>query len=246
MLPASVRGTLLAVGAGLLLSFPACGKKAPLRLPDSRAAERAPAPRARVREGRVTLEFLVPAHRSFPEREEPWVLARILRQATPSSEVVEAGTVIRPEGFEFDSPLSWSDPVVLQEQTAVVYRVEFRDAIRRRRALSPLLAVSWVQPPPAPSNPTAGGHLRSIILNWTAPGDPGAQLTYRIYRREASRELFEQLTAEPVAETRFVDSRIETDRDYCYEIRALLGVGSLEIEGPASPERCARSAAEAP
>lgn len=245
MYRANVRGALLVVGIGFLLSFPACGKKAPLRLPDSRAAEHAPAIRARIREGRVTLDFRVPAHRSFPEREEPWVLARILRQAPPSSEVIEAGTILNAKGFEFESSLSWSDQV-LPAKTTIIYRMEFRDAIRRRRALSPALAVSWEQAPEAPSNLTAGGHLRSIILNWTAPKDHGTGVTYRIYRREVSQSLFEQITPEPVTGTHFVDSRIETGRDYCYEIRAALNAATLEVEGPASAESCSRSASEEP
>src|SRR5512137_622672 len=79
------RGALFVAGVALALSLPGCGKKAPLRLTDDRNAGRAPAPHARVREGRVMLDFRVPAHRMFPEREEPWVLVRILRQAGPSA-----------------------------------------------------------------------------------------------------------------------------------------------------------------
>lgn len=245
MLRARVRRALCATGIGLLLLFPACGKKAPLRLPDSRAAEQAPTPRARVREGRVTLDFQVPARRSFPEREEPWVLARILRRTAPASEIIEAGAILNPEGFAFESPLSWSDKV-LPEKTTFAYHVEFRDAMRRRRALSKSLAVSWERSPGAPSNLAADGHLRSIVLNWAAPDEPGAGVAYRIYRREAAREQFEPLTPEPVTATRFVDSRIETRRGYCYEIRAVLNAGTLEVEGPASPESCSTPAPEGP
>ena len=92
MLLTSVRGAIcLTAGIGLALLFPACGKKAPLRLVDDRAPLPAPAVHARIREGRVILDFRAPAHRLFPEREEPWVLARILRQSGSSTEVVEAG-----------------------------------------------------------------------------------------------------------------------------------------------------------
>ena len=122
-------------GIVLALSFPACGKKAPLRLPDDRTAEHATAPRARVSEGRVTLDFRVPAHRLFPEREEPFALARILRRSGASSEYVEAGAILQDGGFHGLPPLSWSDQV-LPPKKPYSYRVEFRDASRRRRALS--------------------------------------------------------------------------------------------------------------
>ncbi len=245
MIRANAKRALFAVGLVLLPAFPACGKKAPLRPPDSRAAEHAPALRARVREGRVTLDFHVPAHRSFPEREDPWVLARILRQATPSPEVVEAGTMHNGDGFAFDSPLSWSDQE-LPPKTRIVYRVEFRDAIRRRRALSPPLAVSWEQSPGTPANLVAGDHLRSIVLDWKPPHDHATGLTYRVYRREVPHTVFEQITPEPVSGTNYIDSRIEAGRDYCYEIRAVLTARTLEVEGPACPESCSRSAPEAP
>lgn len=243
MFRARARGALALAGVGLALCFPACGKKAPLRLSDDRIAEHAPALRARVRDGRVTLDFRVPAHRFFPEREEPWVLARILRQATASSELVEAGAILKAGGFAFDSPLSWSDQE-LPPRSSVVYRVEFRDAARRRRAVSEPLAVTWNQVPGAPPELSAVGHLRSIVLNWSAPTGAEAGTTYLIYRREMSQSLFEPATPEPVAAGGFIDSRIDSGRGYCYVVRAVLNAKNLEIEGPASPESCARPAAE--
>jgi len=229
----------------LVLSFPACGKKAPLRLSDDRVAEKAPALRARIRETRVTLDFRVPAHRFFPEREEPWVLARILRQASPTSELLEVGAILKEGGFAFDSPLTWSDQD-LPPKSSFVYRVEFRDAVRRRRAVTEPLTVSWDQVPAAPSTLSAEGHLRSVVITWAASGEAGAETQYRVYRREPPQGLFEPLAPEPIDAGSFVDSRIAAGRDYCYVVRAVLNAKTLEIEGPASAERCARSAEESP
>jgi hypothetical protein len=237
------KGALFLAGMGLVLSFSACGKKAPLRLSDDRTAEQAPALRARIREARVTLDFRVPAHRVFPEREEPWVLARILRQAAPSSELVEAGAILKEGGFAFDSPLTWSDQD-LPPKSSFIYRVEFRDAARRRRAISEPLPVSLDQVPAAPQNLTAEGHLRSIILSWAASNGAGAATLYRMYRRELPQAQFEISAPELLAAGSYIDSRIAPGRDYCYVVRAVLIAKSLEIEGPASPESCARSAAE--
>jgi len=243
MLQPSVKRALVLALMGLVLSLPACGKKAPLRLSDDRTAEQAPALKARVRESRVTLDFRVPAHRVFPEREEPWVLARILRQATPSSELIEAGAILEAGGFAFNSPLTWSDQD-LPPKSSFIYRVEFRDAVRRRRAISEPLSVSWTQVPAAPQNLTAEGHLRSIVLTWAAPAGADIGTPCRIYRRELSQALFEPAAPEFLSTGSYIDSRIETGRDYCYVVRAVIIGKNLEIEGPASPESCSRSAAE--
>ena len=241
MLRFSFRGAFSASVIGLVLAFPGCGKKAPLRLADNRSALRAPALHARVREGRVTLDFRVPVHRMFPEREEPWVLARILRAASPSSEVVEAGAILEAEGFAFDAPLTWSDQV-LPPKNSYVYRVEFRDAVRRRRALSEPLAVTWDEVPLAPFNLVAEGRLKSVVLKWAQPLGTARGVTYRIYRREGALALPEPASPDPVTGDTFVDSRIEAARDYCYVVRAVLNAKGLEVEGPASPELCARAA----
>ena len=243
MLRTRVRRALFVAGIGVVLSLPACGKKSSLRLVDSQVAEHAPPLRGRIREGRVILDFLTPAHRTFPEREEPWVLARILRRAASSSEFVEMGAILKSGGFAFDSPLSWSDQE-LPLKSSFVYRVEFRDAVHHRRALSEPLAVSWDRVPAAPSNLTAVGHLRSIVLSWAAPPGDGTAISYRIYRREKTQAQFAEALPDAVIESGFVDSRIETGRDYCYVVRGVLDAKAIAVEGPASPESCSRSAAE--
>lgn len=234
---------LFAAGIGLVLALPACGKKAPLRLNDDRPVEPAPAVRGHIRLGRVTLEFRVPARRTFPEREDPWVLARILRQTTPSAEAVEVGALLDTKGFAFDAPLTWSD-TVLPPRSSFSYRVEFRDALRRRRALSGPLAVSWDQLPHAPSTLDAVGRLNSIALTWTMPTGAPAGSNYLIYRREKAQASFGEPLTDPVAGNGFVDVRIEPGRDYCYEVRAVLVTRALEVEGAASTQSCARAAAE--
>jgi predicted small lipoprotein YifL len=241
---ASAEGALVLTGVLLLLAVPACGKKAPLRLPGDRPPETTATPRARVREGRVTLDFQVPRQRLFPEREEPWVLARILRQAPgAAAEAVEAGAILQTGGFAFGAPLAWSD----REQPAgtYVYRVEFRDAVRRRRAVSGPVTVAWERLPTAPAGFTAAGGNRAIALSWVAPEGAGAETRYAVYRR-ASGEAEEHLVQEPLAQTRLLDSRVETGREYCYAVRSVLTVQSVAVEGAAAPEACARAAGDEP
>jgi hypothetical protein len=226
----------------LVLPLPSCGKKALLRLPEDRPIEKAPALRARVREGRVILDFRVPRHRIFPEREEPWILARILRQTAPSPEAVEAGAILETGGFPFDSPLTWSDQE-LPPGTVYTYRAEFRDGARRRRALTEPLSVSWDRVPERPAGLTAGGGTRAVVLAWSATGGEGVR--YRLYRRVSPQPAGEPLSPETIAESRFVDSMIESGRDYCYTVRAVIIARGLEVEGPAGDEVCARAAEEA-
>jgi hypothetical protein len=221
----------------LAIALPACGKKAPLRLAEDRVAERAPAARARIREGRVTIDFQVPARRAFPEREPPWVLARVMRQGGANAEIVEAGAILKTEGFAFEERLSWEDPAVLPPLGAPRYRVEFRDAMRRRRALSEPLTVAWRAPPAAPGNFSTERRLGSIVLAWEPP-EPVDGLAYRVYRRLHPGGAFELVTPEAVTGTGYVDSRGEPGRAYCYAVRGVIGSGGTEYEGPASRESC--------
>jgi predicted small lipoprotein YifL len=227
-----------AVAAALAVTLPACGKKAPPRLPDQRAAEKAATPRASVREGRLTLEFAVPAHRIFPEREDPWVLARILRQDPPAKDFVEVGAILEGDGFAFEAPLTWSEAARTAGSSA--YRVEFRDGARRRRALSDPVTISWLEAPAAPGGLVAAGDDRGVALTWTAPaGSAGAR--YRVYRREAPDGPVENLTPEPLAVPGHADSRIRPSREYCYQVRAVLGEAASAVEGPPSAETCVRT-----
>jgi hypothetical protein len=192
---------------------------------------------ARVREGTVTLEFRVPRHRTFPEREEPWVLARVLRQTGgPTAESVEAGTILDTGGLAFGALLGWSDRP--HRPGTYVYHVEFRDAQRRRRAVSAAVSVSWQAVPETPTALAAAGQGRAIALSW-APVGAGAR--YRVYRGRGAQAAEEPITPEPLAEARYVDSRVEPDREYCYSVRAVLGAAQNEIEGPASAPACARA-----
>lgn len=228
----------------LAAGVPGCGKKAPLRLPESRPVEEAPVPRASVREGRVSLEVRVPRHRLFPEREEPWVLARILREpAGEPGKRVEAGAILETAGFAFGSSLFWADAEL--PAGSYHYRVEFRDGARRRRAQSAPLAVSWERVPGPPLALAASGGTSAIALSWQAP-DAGPDARFAIYRREPPSLTETLVTPEPVAGTNHADSRIEPGREYCYTVRAVLVVSDVPVEGAAAAEACARATAAGP
>lgn len=235
-----VRPALAAVALALTLA--ACGKKGPLRLPGDRPAEEAPALRARVREASVIVDFKVPEPRFFPERQQRWVLARVLRWTPPFNEGVEVGTIFDSGGFAYGAALSWTD-AGRPPKSSLVYRVEFRDAERRRRALSPPLAISWDRVPDAPTALIAAGGDGVVSLSWATPRADVAGLRYRVYRRVASQPEPAPVSPEPVPDCRYTDSRTEPGREYCYSIRGVQELPGLEVEGPASPEACAATAA---
>ncbi len=230
---------LVAAALALAASPGGCGKKAPLRLPDARRAERAAAPRAVVREGRVTLEFAVPAHRAFPEREAPWVLARILLRSTPAGDFAEIGTILQSDGFAFRAPLAWTDEA--RPPGAYGYRVEFRDGARRRRALSDPVEVATSAVSLAPRGLRASGDDRAVSLAWSAPAGAAAGLLYRVYRREPPGGALEALTPEPSAALELADARVRRGQEYCYRVRATLVAGGILSEGPAGEEVCVRT-----
>jgi predicted small lipoprotein YifL len=216
-----------------------CGKKAPLRLPDQRPAERAATPRLSVREGQITLDFSVPAHRVFPEREDPWVLARVLRRDAPAREFLEVGTVLQRDGFAFEAPVSWSEAARIAGASA--YRVEFRDAARRRRALSDPVEIAWQPPPGSPMELTASADDHAVALAWGAPAGAAAGTRYRVYRRDPPDGKPERLTPEPLEGPRYIDSRVRPAREYCYRVRAVLAAPAAELEGPPGAELCVRT-----
>lgn len=216
-----------------------------MRLPEDRPAEQAPALRARVREASVILDFRVPDPRLFPERQQRWVLARILRRAAQPAEVVEAGAILEAGGFAYGARLVWTDQGQ-KPKNSLVYQVEFRDAARQRRALTAPVTVTWDRLPGTPSAPTAAGGATAVSLAWEAPGADDAEVRYRVYRREPPQPDSLPVTPEPVDGSRFIDSRTEPGREYCYTVRGVLDLKGLEVEGPASPEACARTTSAEP
>jgi predicted small lipoprotein YifL len=226
--------------AGALAAAAACGKKAPLRLPEQQPTERLREIRATVREDRVTLEFRVPPRRVFPEKEPPWVLARILRRSGDEKEFAEVGTILDKAGLEFDSALTWTDDG-RAPGVPLAYRIEFHDAAGHRRAISTPISLSWASVPGAPLGLDASGAESSVRLAWQAPAGAAAAVAYRVYRREAPEAVANPVGEAPVAALGLVDSRVRAEREYCYTVRAVIEGGPSPVEGPASEERCTRT-----
>jgi hypothetical protein len=104
------------------------------------------------------------------------------------------------------------------------------------------LTVTWTPPPEAPvaQQPAAGDVLPARQIGGSAP-----TTAYNVYdvTPASSQTAGEQhqdarLTARPVAEPRFVDTRLEWGAERCYAVRVVRIFDGLSVEGDASPPSC--------
>lgn len=127
----------------------------------------------------------------------------------------------------------------------------------RRGALSRTVPVPLVAPPPAPSRPTIRYDEQSITVKWTSadgrepiqrkPADgelasnpigaaPQA-LGYNVYDAAAQPAPL-KLTATPIQESQYSDSRIAWGEERCYIVRTVETIGATAVESDALPPVC--------
>ena len=120
----------------------------------------------------------------------------------------------------------------------------------KRGAWSRHLAVPLVPPPPAPDRPEVAYDEKSITVSWAALphassndvlpsrpfGAPALSIAYNVY--DVSHAGGMKLTPKPIAETRFVDTRVTWGERRCYVVRAVETVGEMTIESGAAPPKC--------
>src|SRR5439155_26055089 len=117
----------------------------------------------------------------------------------------------------------------------------------RRGPLSMRVAVPMGPPPPAPMATSAAYDERRITVVWQGVGPqesvaiayhvyevsprsaPGASDPNRTPLQTVARET--RLTTTPVAETRYLDTRMTWGATRCYVVRAVLSLESLAVEG---------------
>jgi len=74
-------------------------------------------------------------------------------------------------------------------------------------------------PPPAPGELAVVPASAAVRLKWSAP--EASLLGYHVYRAPAGSDKFEKITAEPVRQTWYADTNVETDTAYAYVVRAV-------------------------
>jgi hypothetical protein len=116
------------------------------------------------------------------------------------------------------------------------------------------VTVPLVPPPPPPPAPSVKYDETKITVTWPSVGAAGAaegdgflpsriigatrpEISYTVYDVSAS-DAPVKLTATPVADARYEDSRIEWGVKRCYAVRASERVAGASIESEASPAVC--------
>jgi hypothetical protein len=94
-------------------------------------------------------------------------------------------------------------------------------------------------PPPAPPEPEVTYDESAVTVTWQSPAaDPSEStpLAYNVYETADASET--GLTAAPVEETTYADSRMTWGAMRCYRVRSVRTVEGLRVESEASPAGC--------
>jgi hypothetical protein len=186
----------------------------------------------------------------------------VKEQLTPS--VVRITVLSSSKGRDVAGPIPLTgSPSVVPSRMYVAVGV---NKSGRRGPLSKRVAVPLITPPPRAAQPDVAYDEHNITLTWTpvvvASAAPvqdvltskplvdvaAPSVSYNVYEvRPAgtspsdrpSRESEEtRLTTSPIADSRFVDQRIEWGAERCYAVSATETIDGLTLEGDPSPSRC--------
>jgi hypothetical protein len=164
--------------------------------------------------------------------------------------VLTAASAGEPDAFDGPVPLAGAPAVPSRTYAAAGVSTSGRRGPLSKRATVPL-----VSPPPAPAQPDVTWDESAVTISWlpiraavpepndgllpsTPLVDTGQRSTsYNVYQVKPEER---KLTTSPIADRRFVDTRIEWGAERCYSVRVVDNVGGLSVEGDAAPERCVR------
>jgi hypothetical protein len=127
----------------------------------------------------------------------------------------------------------------------------------RDGAFSTRIAVPLVPPPPAPPRPTVTYDEKAVSVTWApVAGAPPVQapasgtvlpstpigvnpiaIRYNVYEEPTTGQST-RLTATPVTDPAFSDTRMVWGEERCYVVRAVESLGNLNIESAAAPRVC--------
>lgn len=230
------RTALLMVAAALAAS---CGKKGPPRAPVPHGPLPPGGVEARQLGAEVRVAFTVPDRRGpqpsqalerievvrveFPPGQEPPADPDAFRRR---GEVIAASDLVgAPRSRESLSDRTLADATSGRVGWTLRYGVRVRD---RRGRWSPLVVARDlvpVAPPPTPTRLSGEATADGVRLSWDAPSE-GGPFRFHVYRAVAGEPMPERpLHREPLSESAYLDSEVETGRTYAYEIRTAAGDG---------------------
>ena len=185
-------------------------------------------------------------------------IARVSEELTP--EALVAATLKKDRRAPADEPAASGDGPLLGPRPLALRRFYVAVGVTakdRKGAYSRPLAVPLVPPPPPPPKPEIKYDETAVSLKWApvatgtpvqAPpssgdldsrpiGPPPLPIAYNVYD-VSPNAVPAKLTASPVAEPSFSDSRMVWDEERCYTVRAVEKVGDLTIESDAPEPEC--------
>ena len=184
---------------------------------------------------------------------EPLTLDLMKPMAVPPDPQAPTAPGAAPDVDSASGPLLGPTPAALSRTYAAV-GVSTRG---KKGPLSRRVVVPLVPPPPPPEAPAIAYDEKAITVTWPAigatasapaPGETAVlpariigvtrpAITYNVYDASDPDTMI-KLTAAPIAEPKYTDSRIAWGVKRCYTVRAAERVAGAVIEGEAAPARC--------
>jgi hypothetical protein len=254
------RGVVRALGSlsFAVLVLPACGKKGdplpPLPIVPAPVADLT----ASVSDGRVTLEFTVPAANpddptsAAPQRIEIYRTVNAEKAPPPAFDTVIGRDEYRrheipvrppeapaPAGEAAGPPApgdraTFAEPIdTSSDALSWTYAVVSATG-RNRRGAPATVTIPIATLPPAPEGVSLSHDERSLVVSWT--GDTAAYRVFSVADPSGSASPV-PLTAKPIAEPRF-SVPVEFGRERCFTVRTVAVAGNATVEGPSSPVVC--------
>jgi hypothetical protein len=227
------------IGVLVLLAAAACGRKAPpfltARVPLSVFADARVLP---FRGGALVVWTEMDPLPAAPKERE-WSAYRVRRRAG-DGRMVEVGTV--PRGAMGGLSYRYADfPAGLDPPPAYQVVLTTTDGRSEVATGELILDPSPAPPPPRMEEPRAGDG--QVALGWSVPGEVGIGVPtgFLVFRRlgEGEFDRTRPLTPAPVAESGYLDARLDNGKRYCYAVASVAPVGGDRLEGPLSPAVCA-------
>lgn len=250
----------VALGALLLLTLAACGKKGPPVSPERRVPQPVGELAATVLEGAIELGWTNPTERADGTRLRDLARARVFRSedagtGEPRLALLSRGRVA---GYAEALVIRLDDPpqagarveggrVRVSDRGGLVvgrrytYVVVTEDARGHVSPPSERLSVTYIVAPGAPGALRGEAGEREARLAWTpvdrlADGGPATgELRYEVLRADTPEGPLAPVTPEPVREASFVDRGLDNDRTYHYAVRAVRREAGSTALGATSP-----------
>jgi hypothetical protein len=228
---------LVAMIAGLW----GCGVKAPPVSWDTVIPKRIVTLEARIREGRLLLEWTAPKENTDNSpltdlagfqvlRSEGTLVGEECRGCGEETKTVFEMNVTKPEEAKGKRMSLLIED--LEPRKAYIYQVVARNGRDHLSAPSNPVRVFWDYPPRPPAVAAAERGDKRADLSWASVERATG---YNVYRKaEGENYPLRPINREVLIETRYTDLNVENGKKYLYSIRTVRRVGKTDVEGKGS------------